>query len=256
MNRATCFLFPLASLFLLTGAPFVTAGHLLVSGTNYYEGISGYGYGQSNSLLLTSSLDAGTGNNVTLVTDFANTAQVQAADALWLDIRQPANSLTVTEQTNLTNFISTGRRVVLIGENNSWTNWNNQILGLVGGSYSGGTGFDAIPIVSNELTTGISKVQFQSAGTITGGTALFSPASAALFGPQNNVLVILDSNILADFFRTSSNFDTDRFVNNVATWVTTPIPEPTAFTVLLLPFALLLSYRLLKKMPVEKCTLH
>jgi len=48
--------------------------------------------------------------------------------------RQPGEILSAAEIGNVQDYIGTGRRVLLLGENNAWTNWNNSILSTVEGA--------------------------------------------------------------------------------------------------------------------------
>jgi hypothetical protein len=87
--------------------------------------VSSIGYGRTAYTQMTGELDAATGTGITVAADFSNAAQVAAADALW-------DTLSAAEVTNLTAFIATGKRVVMIGDHVDWTVWNNSSLGVVG----------------------------------------------------------------------------------------------------------------------------
>jgi MYXO-CTERM domain-containing protein len=203
-----------------------SATNILLSSSG---GTLGYGYGYSQWDNMTAALNTASGNGVTVTSDFTNLAQMLAADALWLDQRWTSGSLSGTELTNLSTFISTGKRVVMIGENSAWTSWDNQILGLVGGSFVGnGTG-TATAIYSHALTAGVTSVTLPTAGlsTVSGGTALFNQNWATLWGANQNVLTLLDINIVSDGDWSSANNAV--FATNVAQWVSaTPennVPE-------------------------------
>src|SRR6478672_5782975 len=135
---------------------------LLVSqgaGTNVND--ANYYYGGSRWSELTNEINA-TFDTVTVVPNLNDRNQLLAYDRLWIDQRWvPSNNLNATELTNIQSFIATGRRLVMIGENNSWTSWNNQILGLVGGSYAGESRATATPTTTHpELTAGVVPIPF------------------------------------------------------------------------------------------------
>src|SRR4030042_1651803 len=86
---------------------------LLVSDSG---GALGYGYGYSAWDNMTAALNAQF-STVTVVPNFQNLALMLGYDRLWLDQRWTSGSLTATEISNIGAFIATGRRVVLMGEN-------------------------------------------------------------------------------------------------------------------------------------------
>jgi hypothetical protein len=158
-------------------------------------------------------------------------------DALWVDQRYLA-APSQHELENIVAFASTGRHVVIIGENATWGPWNGAILNALGGSegalnwytgagcqYSG-----ANTVFHNALTAGVTSVDMECAGYAVGGTALFAYNVATLWGPQQNVLTILDANVFDDRFIGVG--DGVRFRQNVVDWVGTPTaarvvtPEP------------------------------
>lgn len=187
------------------------------------------GYGGNIWLGTTAAMNLATDNQVTKVVNFSNAAQVDAADALWIDIGATRSTLSAIEVANLTSFINSGRRLVMIGENHNWTTWNNSILSLVGGSYNRAT-FSGIltPRVENTLTAGVSSVYLPfggiEAGLSTNGTQLFSQNFATLWSP--NVVTILDFNIFNELYLPRKQ--NRQFMNNVVNWLTTPVPEPTS----------------------------
>ncbi|RJP88646.1 MAG: IPTL-CTERM sorting domain-containing protein [Desulfobacteraceae bacterium] len=204
-----------------------SASALSVLGTT--QNLGSYGYGVGDWGNMTAALNTATSNQFDTVPNFENLSQMLTYDALWLDCRN--TSLTATEYNNIQSFIATGRRVVMIGENSSWTAWNQQIVGMNGGTYGGqevsGT---ASSVISNALTNGAPSVYLPTAGVVaSGGTALYVPNFATLWG--NNVLTVLDVNIFSNTFWGSEN--NGIFATNVANWVAgssgpTPVqPIPT-----------------------------
>lgn len=205
-------------------------------------GIGGSNY-RSMTFELTSRFD-----EVTYVPDFEN-VELQEYDALWLDLRsnsQPGISdwsgyLTDIERNRIMDFIASGRRVVMIGEWGwgvgsqpaliKYTAWDNQILGIVGGTYAGAySGYFVNPrsVIENELTQGVNSLDVNSRfpgnyGTAAAGTPFFDPAIANLWGTKENVVTILDNGFYDDEHWVRA--DNSRFAQNVAVWLATPVVE-------------------------------
>jgi len=189
-------------------------------------------YGKTNWITMSAMLDASSGNTMQVVSNFSDTAQVMASDALWIGLGPRAAALSSTEVLNIQNFVATGRRVVLMGENWLWGGWNNQITGLLGGSF-GGDDFNGntVPITNSELTDGVSLVYVPTGGVPLGGIPLFDGGHSSIFGPSNfaslygpstNALVLLDVNSFADDF--IGRVDNGVFAQHVANWIA--VPEP------------------------------
>ncbi|BDQ34998.1 hypothetical protein [Pseudodesulfovibrio portus] len=188
----------------------------------------GYGYGAPGYANWTGALNTATSNNVQVAANFENYAQMLSYDALLLDVRDMSAVLSATEVSNLTSYIATGRRVLMMGENYHWTTWDSSVLGVVGGTYdptvSTGT---AIPVVAHELTQGIAGVHPQGGGMASGGVSLFDMPFAHLWG-DGNVLTLMDTGILDDWY--GEYLDNPAFAVNVAEWLagSTPTPIPGA----------------------------
>jgi len=205
-----------------------------------------YWYGGGSWPDLTAAIDAAC-TSVTVLNDASDLNQMLLYDAVWLDQRWVGGSLTDTEEANLADIINSGRRVVMIGENGNWTGWDNQILGLVGGSYVG-------PDVSgpqdatggSALLNGVSQVNVSAAGTANGGSPLFTNNWATEFG--NNVVTVLEVNAQGENW---NDLDNATFFNNVASWIcnseapvpTTPEWSKGALLLLLLLVSLVVIYR-------------
>ena len=114
----------------------------------------------------------------------------------------------------------------MIGENNFWQNWNNQILGLVGSSHAGEFNGTATVIFDHALTSGVTSISLGTAGlaTASDGIALFDQNWATLWGSSQNVLTILDVNPFYDDRWFSSN---RVFAENIATWLSSPTAAST-----------------------------
>jgi len=190
------------------------------------------GCGEGGMIVTTNDKVARFGvSNITVASD---TAGLLGYDRLWLDQRGAfIGSLTAQEISDIGAFVATGRRAVLIGENNDWTNWNNQILGIVGGSYSGNDTSDVInTITASPITAGVNSIYTIVDGIAVGGLPLFDQNVATLWGTSQNVLSILSVNIMDDDYIV--NNDNVTFSANTAEWLAgTPIPEPGSITLLI-----------------------
>lgn len=185
---------------------------------------SGLGRPSSNTFT-TSVVNAFGAGNVVQVADFSNTASFSQADALFINAREMTDTLSVQERTNISNFATAGGAVFFVGEHGGWTGWNNSFLGLYGDSYTPWNGVNAA-ISTNALPgqfTANHQVNLSGPGGIAGGhgTALFTAhyggfgmAMAAVYGPQNNVIAFLDTNVLA-----SGNSNNVAFYGQVSSWL-------------------------------------
>jgi hypothetical protein len=179
-----------------------------------------YFYGGAHWPDLTTSLDV-TANSVTVAPDFSNLSYMMGFDALWLDQRgtdsDPTAFLTATEVANIVTFIGTGRPVVMIGENNLWTNWNNQLLGMFGGAFAGDVDGLALPTMSyHPLTWKVHEADIGYGGSANSGIWLFDKSVASVWGPGDNVLILMDVNMVGDNL---SPVDNATFMGNIARWV-------------------------------------
>lgn len=200
-------------------------------------------FGSSEMSILTETvLDSGK-NQVTFVQSFDNLSQMLEHDALWLQRRDRTASvysdysgnLTSIEISNIQAFIATGRRVVIFGEWGSWpydsslgwTNWDNQILGMVGGSYDSAYGDEPVAVnpeksLEHPLTTGVTALSLlgNRYGAALGGASLFQPSIANLW--DDNVLTILDTGVFLNVRWDMG--DNGVFGTNVAKWITSIDP--------------------------------
>ena len=229
---------------LLTLALIVVASALLPAGAaaqqklgvvrgNFQDGDLNYGTRQYSNV--TNALNGAFGGavNVGLLDDLADADAVMQYDALWIDLRPSSARLSAAEAEVFVAFVSSGRRVMLMGENGGWTRWNDSYLSLFGGSFVGNR-FGTLDVaLAHPLTAGLTGLRTASAGTASGGTALFDGNVATLWGAQQNVLTFLDASILQDaywrdpFLGGPSN--EARFVSNVSGWLATQqtvVPEP------------------------------
>jgi len=186
-----------------------------------------YSYGGGAFPYVTSLLDAAA--SVTEVADFNDASQVSSADALWIDVgpafSSGGNDLSASEITNISDFIASGRRVVMIGENASFTEWNNSILGIVGGTFFGfaNSAGSLSVIADTPITAGFTTLDYnpQNSGVANpapNATQLFDQNFAALWGTSQNVLIVLDSNVFIS--GTFLGGTRGRFLRNIAGWVT------------------------------------
>jgi len=224
----------------------------------YESSLYSYGYGGYDWDNMTSALQTSTGNQVTVVSNFENLSQMLLYDALWIDIQQKYdpiygvyNLLSDTEVNNISDYIDTGRKVVMIGENRSWTPWNTQILNIVGGTFVDDTEDMGLVVTSSvyahDLTYSAPTIFLNSAGFVSGGKALYDINFATLWGAQSNVLTILDVNVMSDeYWGVQHN---GQFSLNVANWVadTTVVPEPISSTLFVIGAGILAGRRYLRR---------
>ena len=192
---------------------------------------NGYGGSQWNNMssLLNTAFGAG---NVSTFSDLSNLSTLMSYDRLWVDQRL-GPTMTSTELANVSAFLATGRRAVLIGENQVWPAWNAQIMGLVGGSVIDQCQWAAFATVyASPLTAGVNSVTNTCGSVAVGGTALFASNFATLWGSSLSTLTVLDSNLQDDTYGNAT--DNARFNYNTAQWlvggtvVTTPEPASLA----------------------------
>lgn len=207
-------------------------GTLIVNQVNPYLG---YGYRLYNWYTFSAALDGQFGASNVTVSNAAmdNLAALLVYDSLMVVPRQPGvgNALSGTEISVLTAYIATGRRVLLVGENDAWTDWNNSILASVGGSFAGEYSGYSAAVLTHPLTDGVSQVYFASDGVASGGASLFAANVATLWGGGQNVLSLLSVNALDDGYWTYG--DNAQFGANVAAWLASGgevvVPEPSTF---------------------------
>ncbi len=192
-------------------------------------------YGGDQYERMTSELDENFGT-VTTTIDLSDLDEMLTYDAIWIAPQySDQDILSIEEIDNLTQFISSGRRVVMTGENVNWAAWNQSILSIVGGSYDDGFFYgQTSPVVSHELTEGVSAVFVGGGGTESSGNglSLFEENFATLWG--DNVLTILEGAIFSDSEDWPgigwNDYDNGVFGQNVVNWLA--IPEPATFLLL------------------------
>ncbi len=188
-------------------------------------------YGGSVWTNMTSYLDNAFGaGNVSQFADLNNLATLMSYDRLWLDQRL-FGTLNPTEYSNVAAFLATGRRAVLIGENDLWAPWNAQLASLVGGSIIDGCDWTVgNTVYASALTAGVNSVSPACTSIAVGGTALFSNNFATLWGATLNTLTVLDANLQDDTYGGAS--DNPQFNANTATWLAAntvvATPEPAS----------------------------
>ncbi len=143
-------------------------------------------------------------------------------DAVMVQLRTWGAVLTPTEKTNLTQYIATGRRVLMIGENPSlWYQWNVDLCTVAGGTATNQES-NGVYTVANQipiLTDGVTSVEIPNGGIASGGTNIFTINTATLWSGNgaDNVLTMLDVNVFED--DRWGRLDGARFTANVAQWL-------------------------------------
>ena len=178
------------------------------------------------------ALDSASDNKVTAVSSLENRAELFSSKGLLIEWRAKEpftppfddhKRLTTLETQNLADFIAAGHRVVMLGEWDPWRTWNQEILGIVGGTYVGTVNSAVTSAVApHAVVRGASSLTLQYSGLANGGTPLYSHNFATLWGDKLNVLTILDS-VYSDDNWPLNNGGT--FATNVANWLA--VPEPS-----------------------------
>jgi hypothetical protein len=210
-------------------------------------GFSNGEYGTLDAQAWTARLRADFGPANIATADLAGNslASLSGYDRLIISLAPAAARLTAQQAAALQAFAAAGKRAVLVGDGIFWDGWSASLLAPFGGAVAdpGSTtcSFNpapfaqtTAPLVGGTLTAGVSAVSPPCTGGIVGGTAVFDFAFASLFGPQQNVLVIRDSDIFRD--ARGGLADNARFVQNTADWLaatpTTTAPEPATVALL------------------------
>lgn len=207
----------MAAVFLVLLVPTsAQAATLLLRETAFTE--EGLGYGKGDWEDMTELLDTAFGGseNITVVEDF-ELETLTDYDSVWIDMGDFESELSEDEVDKIQAFIETGGRVVMVGENDLWTTWNNSILGVVNSSVDEETGGTLDTAYDHALTESVSTVNIPTGGTADGGLSLFTSAVATLWGDSENVLIMLDGNTWADTF--IGDEDNQRYAQNVANWI-------------------------------------
>ncbi|MFG0329973.1 MAG: hypothetical protein ACF8PN_08755 [Phycisphaerales bacterium] len=181
----------------------------------------GFGYGDERYDNFSAEIDARF-DSVTIITDLSDLTEMLQYDAIMIQIRAWGAALSPTEQSNLADYIDTGRRVLFIGENNLWTVWNESFLAVVGGSYLGER--DGVATVLNPfppITDNVTSIELPDCGAALGGLSLFTiPAVTVWDGDgSQNALSVLDVNVFED--KRWNTLDGAVFAGNVAEWLST-----------------------------------
>lgn len=221
-----CMRFIIPLVLMLVGGT-AEAGTLYVSQRDV---LPGTGYGNWSGL--TSALNSAFGPGaITVGTGLIG--DLSGYSALWIQAPKAGDAgLTPAEQATVMAFLATGRRVVMVGENFSWLDWDNSILATVGGSYGGFLqgSFLLTPVVTHPVTFGILTVSASDDGLANGGTALFSENVVTLWGSQQNAISVLSIGMLDDTSQGGGTAGNKQLKTNLAVWLastdTTAVPEP------------------------------
>lgn len=160
--------------------------------------------------------------SVDVAPNLEDLSQMMQYDAIMVQIRTFGTTLTPTEKSNLTSYIATGKRVLMIGENPSlWFQWNVDLCTVAGGTATNQES-NGVYTVANPvpiLTDGVTSVMIPNGGIATGGTNIFNVNTATLWSGNgsDNVLTMLDVNVFED--TRWNDLDGGIFSANVAQWL-------------------------------------
>lgn len=181
----------------------------------------GFGYGDTRYDNFSAEIDTWF-STVDIAPNLEDMSQMMQYDAIMVQLREFNAVLTPTEKSNLTAYIATGRRVLMIGENPSlWFSWNNDLCTVAGGS-STNQESNGVYRVANAwpiLTDGVSSVEIPNGGIANGGTSIFTTNTATVWSGNgsSNVLTMLDVNVFED--DRWNTLDGAVFSANVAEWL-------------------------------------
>ncbi len=210
------------------------------------EDNTNFGYGRSQYGDLTRILNDASDNHVNVVNELEDLDLMLNYDTIWVDqrgdnLKNPFNgNLSNTEIANLISYVSSGGRVILIGENRSWNTWNQQILSAVGGTYSGMATNDILnnnvsalgaPVPSGvdgnqrsySITDHYLTKDVEGIPVPTVGVADYAPNATQLFDINfitlwnENVVTVLDVNTLYNFTN-DDDIQSAQFITNLSYW--------------------------------------
>lgn len=210
----------------LAGAVAPASGQSLLVSRSGGQGGYGYGFGSWDNL--TAAID-NRFSRVDTVANFTDLNLMLQYDRLWLDQRWTDARLPQQEAQNIAAFIATGRRVLMVGENGLWTNWNNDILAIVGGSHEGQFSGTMNKVRDwPVITDGVQRANAAAVGVARGGTALFDANFATVWSGNgtDNVVTVLDVNFWDDTYW--NQFDDARLATNLVEWLALPTPSAAA----------------------------
>lgn len=184
-----------------------------------------YGYSPgSRYSVLTSFLDSNVTNTIES-SSLVDPSWVSTCDALLINYYAP--ELTTEEITNIRAFLKLGKRVVVLGDRDSWSqpwSWNENILSIVENNAAtinsdiGGTLQPYTKDIEHELTLNADTIALYNPTSITGGKSLYGGGCVALFGDSENLLYIMDSGGLQTVF--IGKYSTYQFMRNMVKWLT------------------------------------
>ena len=127
----------------------------------------------------------------------------------------PGSFLTTTEIANIATFIAWVGGWSCSAKTSTWSNWNNQILGICGGSHAGGSGGTANTVLAHELTDGVAQIDIALGGAArTAESPCLDQNVETLWPACGEVLTILEVNSQESLFWL--NLDNAVFLTNVA----------------------------------------
>ncbi len=169
--------------------------------------------------------------------DFTNAAALASADAIWANGQSGSSgSFSAQEISNLTNFISSGKKAVFITDNSGWAALNRSIESIINATILDACdNSSGVAITSNPLTQGVGSVNHSCGSNLApaaNAELLFSNGLAGLYQVGQGEALVITS---VDQFR-GSHMAQPQFAQNIFDWLDEPIvtnvPAPSSLALL------------------------
>jgi len=188
-----------------------------------YAGTYTYGHSYCSNFNAVIQTAFGGAENITSVESLEGVTLTDY-DALFIDRRWTSSTLSSEEKTQIQDFIATGKRVFMAGENDNFLTWDNSMLSVVGGSYGsyvGSNPYDLnVSYVGHSLVNSVTTINSQWSSA-NGGTSLFTENVSTLWGEDENVLTHLDFSMFCnnEWGGDWSDEDNAQFAENIGNWL-------------------------------------
>lgn len=198
-----------------------------------------------------SGYDPFNGSNVSIFTSYINGTGATlakgpslgdyipgSADAVVINLPSSGYSYTQVEINVITDLLNSNTRVLIFGEHTGWQKSNEDLAGMVGGTYVnqyGGNEQTVDSLLFPVITEGVGTVTFAAPGIISpkdgNGISITNGDAITLWGANDNFLVFMDVNALSDAY--IGKTDNSQLAQNIANFLAgdgwSPIPEPSTY---------------------------